>query len=52
MNDTISVGFWKSSIDQLSDLPFPNQNTANYIEGFLEKFLFQLATIITNGNNI
>jgi hypothetical protein len=39
MNNTISVGFWRKTIDQLSDLPFPNQNTANYIEGFLEKFL-------------
>lgn len=38
MNDTVTVGFWRKSINEPSDLPFPKQNNANYVEEFAEKF--------------
>lgn len=37
LKNSIAIGFWREKDNKKSNLPFPIQNSPNYIKGFIEK---------------
>jgi len=49
LKNSIQVGFWREKKYEISILPFPCENSSNYIEGFIENFKLLQDEVIKNG---
>lgn len=37
LKNSTNIGFWRQEKNSISNLPFPSENSSNYIGGFIEK---------------
>lgn len=50
IDNMIKVGFWRRTPDQESEFPYPQENSSNYMEGFVEKMALLKDEMMKNNN--